>query len=108
MTKVQRAAWAEATNNGDFICIRTCSGYRSTVADPQGARHLLPADVANQELGAAVLDSLAHSRFVPPQEMPEEDFDLFDVEKICSRYSAWVNDLMTTYRYKTKRALSRT
>lgn len=105
MDEVAKAAWANAKCNDDFICIVTCSGYRITTTDPQGKQHLLPVDVADQELGSAVLDALAYSRFLPPQEQPVEDQALFDVELVEKRYSEWVETLMATYGYKTKRAL---
>ena len=101
MTEVRKTAWAEAKNNGEFICVETYSGYRSSTRDPQGKQHLLCPSVGDQELGAAVLDSLAHSRFVPPQE----DIALFDSDLVSKRYLEWVNNLMTIYGYKTKRAL---
>ena len=101
MNEVVRTPWAEAVDNGDFICVDTYSGYRSGVRDPLGKQHLLPPDVGDLELGAAVLDCFAHSRFVTPQE----DMALYDYEQVTSRYAEWVKNLMATYGYKTKRAL---
>jgi hypothetical protein len=105
MNEVMKASWASARATRDFICIDTCSGYRATATDPKGKQHLLPPDVSDQDLGVAVLDALANSRFVPPLEQPEEDLDLFDVARIEHRYSEWAKHLMETYGYKTKRAL---
>lgn len=107
MNEVVKTAWAEAKSNGDFICVETYSGYRMSIRDPQGKQYLLPSDVSDQELGEVVLDSLAHSRFIPPHEQPEEDLVLFDYTLANRRYSEWVKSLMATYGYKTKRALFR-
>ena len=105
--EVQRTAWASAKKNAEFFCIETCSGYRMTTTDPQGKQHLLPVGASDHELGVAVLDAFAHSRFVSPLEHPEEDSALFDFDLSRKRYSEWVKTLMTTYGYKTKNALFR-
>jgi len=101
---VVKSSWAAAKMNSKFICVETCSGYRSSVLDPQGRQHLLPLQVSDGELGAAVLDALAHSRFVTPQE----DLALFDYQLGNQRYAAWVTNLMSHYGYKTKRELFKT
>jgi hypothetical protein len=64
MNDVVKTAWADAKINKDFISVKTFSGYRSSQADPQGVEHFFSPDVADKELGFAVLDALAHSRFV--------------------------------------------
>ena len=81
--------------------METYSGYRSSRRDPEGAQHLLNPSANDQEIGAAVLDALQHSRFVLPEEAPE----LYDYKSSQQRYAAWVAALMERYAYKTKRAL---
>src|SRR5260370_21640236 len=105
MVEVPKTAWADAKSNGDFICVKTYSGYRSARDDPNGSQHLLPPDVEDRELGSALLDCLAHSRFLDPREQSDEHRTLFDYELGNERYSEWARRLMATYGYKTKRAL---
>lgn len=64
---VVKTAWADAGVNKEFIYVKTYSGYRSCRADPQGVGHHTNPDVSDRELGTAVLDALAHSRFVLPE-----------------------------------------
>ena len=113
MNNVVRAAWANAVINKEFICIRTCSGYRSCRVDPKGVMHLLAPDASDQVLGEAVLDALSQSRFVlgaPRTDVwihPEATFDkeLYNLEATMQRYKDWISQMMTRYGYKTKRAL---
>ena len=111
MSEVTRGYWAAVLCNKDFICVDTYSGYRGgTNRDPKGKQNLLPADASDITLGEAVLDALAHSRWVLParregSSYPEGvEFDM----AICDfkvNYPAWVNSLMERYGYKTKQAL---
>lgn len=104
---------AGAKNNGDFICIETWSGYRSSNLDPKGKQHLLSPDVSDEALGVAVLDALAFSRFVLPAprtdvwQHPDAEFDkeLYDYKLGIERHAKWIADLMSHFGYKTKRAL---
>lgn len=113
MSDVVKSAWANAKINKEFICVKTYSGYGSTQADPKGVEHFLSPDVADEELGLAVLDALAHSRFVLPRPRqdvwinPEATFDmeLYDLDLHMQRYDQWVNSTLKRYGYKTKRAL---
>lgn len=102
MDHVTKAVWASAKINRKFICVETCSGYRAIATDPKGKQHLLSPDISGEDLGNAVLDALAHSRFIVPAEQPEEDQDLFDFDR---NYSEWVRHLMERYSYKTNHAL---
>jgi len=55
-------AWyptARAHSTSRFICIETKSGG---LTDPKGKQHLFPPDAAEEAMGLAVLDALAHSR----------------------------------------------
>lgn len=113
MNNVRRKYWANAMENGDFFCIETHSGYRSTSRDPKGAHHLLQPDTSDTALGEALLDALSRSRFVLPAPTndiwihPDATFDLnlYDYDQSKARYQQLVHDLMERYRYKTKRAL---
>lgn len=114
MDDVIRGYWACAKNNGDFICVETWSGYRGgSDLDYKAKQHLLAPDVSDEALGIAVLDALAHSRFVLPAPRagstypPNLEFDMIlcDYKLKAERYTKWVTDLMAHYGYKTKRAL---
>ena len=113
MSDVVKINWAAAQINKDFISVETYSGYRSTQADPKGVEHFLSPDVDDNELGLAVLDALAHSRFVLPEPRkdvwihPEATFDmeLYDLDLHLQRYDQWVASILKRYGYKTKRAL---
>jgi hypothetical protein len=93
--------WARAVDNGDFICIATYSGYRTSAWDPQGAQHFFLPDVSDELLGAAALDALSRSRFLDEDEIAA----FFDYRETDRRYAEWIKDLIERYSYKTKRAL---
>ncbi|WP_174406745.1 contact-dependent growth inhibition system immunity protein [Desulfovibrio subterraneus] len=111
MGEVTRGYWAAVVCNADFICVDTWSGYRGgTDRDPKGKQHLLSSDACDLALGEAVLDALAHSRWVLPAPregvtFPEGvEFDM----AVCDfkvNYPACVNALMEICGYKNKRAL---
>jgi len=113
MDNIVKTAWADAKMNKNFICLKTFSGYRSSQADPKGVEHFFSPDAADKELGLAVLDTLAHSRFVLPEPRkdvwihPEATFDmeLYDYDLTNQRYKKWVDGTLERYGYKTKRAL---
>ena len=101
MNDVVRTAWADAGINKEFIYVKTYSGYRSSRADPQGVEYCISPEVSDQVLGDAVLDALAHSRFVLPEPRkdvwvhPEATFDadLYDYDLTNQRYDHWVGSL---------------
>lgn len=101
MSEVIRSAWSNAKINEDFICIDTYSGYRSSHRDSKGKQYLIMTDVSDEILGAALLETLACSRFV----LPQDDIALYDHKQGLERYGEWVKALMDRYHYKTKRAL---
>lgn len=113
MNSILKTAWADAGCNEDFIYVKTHSGYRSSRADPLGVEHRSAPDVSDIELGEMLLDALARSRFVVHQARddiwihPEAsvDKDLYDHGLTNQRYDEWVNDLLASYSYKTKRSL---
>ena len=92
---------AEAYWNGDFYLVETFSGYRLGRRDPTGAQHTLPPNADAQELGTALLDALAHSRFLSLEEARV----VGDYKKGQEEYVAWTEALMARHDYKTKRAL---
>lgn len=97
-----RARWkarASAKNNGDFISIKTYSGYSLAIGDPTVPEYLLEPHASDEEVGTAVLKALQQSRFLSF----EEEGDL--MENATPNYKAWVEKLMKQYGYKTKRAL---
>ncbi|GFM38029.1 contact-dependent growth inhibition system immunity protein [Desulfovibrio psychrotolerans] len=111
MSEVTRGYWAAVVCNADFICVDTFSGYRGgDRRDPKGKQHLLSPEANDLELGEAVVDALAHSRWILPSrregstypEGVEFDMSLYDYK---ANYPLWVNALMERYGYKNKRAL---
>lgn len=113
MNDIVKTSWADAGANKDFIYIKTHSGYRSSRADPLGVEHYTSLEITDQNLGALVLDALAHSRFVLPEPRkdvwvhPEAtfDMDLYDHNLTNQRYDQWVNSTLERYGYKAKRVL---
>ena len=99
--------------NDDFVCVETLSGYRMIQTDPTGAHHLLSPEASDEVLGAALLDSMARSRFVldEPREgiwiHPDAEFDreLYDPRKSQVRYESWKKSLIDRYGYKSNKAL---
>lgn len=114
MNEIIRGNWAEAICNGDFVCVETWAGYRGAHRrDPKGRQNFVTPDASDEDLGVAVLDALAHSRFVlgvPRADVwthPEVEFDsdLYDYKKSAESYQTWIKSLMERFGFKTKRAL---
>lgn len=113
MNDVVKTAWADAGINNELVYVITYSGYRSSRADPLGVEHYASPDISDQALGEAVLDALAHSRFVLPERReevwihPEATFDrdLYDNNLTIQRYKQWVGSTLERFGYKTRRAL---
>ncbi|WP_051229422.1 contact-dependent growth inhibition system immunity protein [Paludibacterium yongneupense] len=111
--EITRGYWVGVHCNGDFVCMETYSGYRSTRCDSKGKQHLLTPDVSDETLGLAVNDAMDHSRFVLPArrddvwQHPDAEFDLslYDYKQIEVEYVAWVKSLMERYSYKTQKSL---
>lgn len=101
MNTVKPMRWASAYWNGDFYLVETFSGYRMAGRDPAGKTHMLKSNANAQELGAAVIDALANSRFLSLDQIK----DFFDYKKGQEQYAAWVKNLMTQHGYRTKSAL---
>ncbi|HEY6926624.1 MAG TPA: contact-dependent growth inhibition system immunity protein [Steroidobacteraceae bacterium] len=103
MNEVPRRQFAAAYRHPKFFIVETWSGYRSSAFDPEGALHLLPPDCGDSDLGAAVLDALARSRFFSIEEVRTNGF--FDFDNRNRINDAWVEKLLAAKGLKTKRAL---
>lgn len=99
---VKPRKWASAHANPKLFVIGTCSGYRGTVSDSAGPRYDFSPNVTDEELGEAVLDCLAHSRFL---DTPELRAELFHPDAVARDYAAWIERLMQFGGFRTKRAL---
>ena len=111
--EVIKGYWASVYCNNNFICVRTNSGYRGgTDVDPKGTQHFISTDASDEDIGLAVVDTLAHSRWIlsAPREGSiyplEVEFDSdLTFKKRIERHTIWVKLLMERYNYKTKNAL---
>ncbi|RKT25634.1 uncharacterized protein DUF1436 [Paraburkholderia sp. RAU2J] len=102
MTDVVRKRWASAYENRDFVQVETQSGYRGGLPDPLGKRIQISNPATDEALGRAVLDALAASRFLHPNEHRE----FFDIRgRVVPQYEGWVKSVTDAYGYKTRRAL---
>jgi len=99
---VKPRKWASARANAKLLAVGTWSGYSRKVLDAAGHHYDFLPDVAEDALGAAVLDCLAHSRFL---DTPELRAALLHPEVLARDYAAWIERLMQFGGYKTKRAL---
>lgn len=101
---VRKKRWANAYENHDFVYVETLSGYRGGLPDPHGKRIHMSVPTTDDVLGRAVLDALAASRFLHPNEYRE----FFDVRgTVVPQYEEWVKSMMAALGYKTRRALFR-
>jgi hypothetical protein len=102
MTDVVQKRWVSVFENREFTQIETQSGYRGGLPDPLGKRIQIKNPAEDEVLGRSVLDALAASRFLHPNEHRE----FFDIRgRVMPQYEEWVNLMMATYGYKTRRAL---
>lgn len=86
-------------NNGDFISIQAYSGYDSIMVDPTAIEYFFVADVSNEVLGEAVLESFKQCRFLSYEEAHAlaQQADQF--------YIDWVQRVTNHYGYKTREEL---
>lgn len=104
MTEPKYRKWASVYFNGDFYLASTSSGYGHCVSDPAGFEGYLPHSATDDELGKAVLEAIAQSRFLRPEN--REEFErFFNPARIAASYAARVTFLIERYKYKTKRNL---
>ena len=94
--------WASACANAKLLAIDTCAGYAGTVSDPSGPYYDFSPGATDEVLGAAVLDCLAHSRFL---DTPELRAEFYHPDAVAQGYAAWIERLMQFGGFKTKRAL---
>lgn len=88
-----------------FFLIESEVCYGASMPDPEGIRHVLPPDATAEQLGTAIIDALAHSRFIPPSH---PDFDaLFKERKAAELVDAYDAELMRLAGVKTKASLYR-
>jgi hypothetical protein len=98
LTRVDRAT---AKANDDFIDLKTLSGYRLALLDPQGKHYHFAPTVSDIELGNAVVSVLEASRFMTPDEAAVLRTN---VDKI---YEEWVATTLAQHGYKNRRELFR-
>ncbi|HHK75297.1 MAG TPA: DUF1436 family protein [Rhizobiales bacterium] len=96
---------ATANSFSKFYLIESNVAYRAAMPDPEGIRHVLPPDASAEQLGAAILDALAHSRFIPPSH-PEFDA-LFKERKAAELVDEYDAELMRLAGVKNKASLYR-
>ena len=99
---VKPRKWASAYANAKLLAVETWSGYVRQVGDPAGPHYDLLPESTDDALGAAVLNCLAHSRFL---NTPELRAELFHPDAVSRSYAAWLERLIQFGGFKTKRAL---
>jgi len=99
--KIKKKQFSAIYDNGDFIYIATYSGDSSSMRDPLGPEYYLAANATKEEIGAALMDCLSHSRFLPH----EENESFYDLDARNFSVEAWIRFMMEKYKYKSKRAL---
>jgi hypothetical protein len=89
------------SDNGDFICVRTLSGFIDQKADLLGKAHLLPPNAPLGAIGSALLECLSHSRSFPN----EEDRSFYEDDAAERWGGEWLGVLMEKYKYTSRRSL---
>jgi hypothetical protein len=80
-----------------FICVEPLSGINGlTYREDGNCRMYLDSDATNEDLGYALLDALAKSRYDNSKEFLNPD-------RAMRVYQEWQNDFMTRYGYRSKR-----
>ena len=90
---------AYVKSNGDFVSIKTYSGYSMPLPDPTVPEKLLDHNVSNEMLGEAILNSVQHSKFLPIEQARALRLN------VEQNYKNWIEQMKTRYGYKTKNAL---
>lgn len=91
--------WAEVKANRDFIFVQTLSGHAIALPDPKGRSFFLSRVSPDNELGASLLQALAASRMIDPEDEP----GFFDVKgRATEKYNEWVAATMARFSYKRK------
>lgn len=81
--------YAYVAYNGLAYGMRTMTGWGPSTVDDRGASHFLPPDASNHDLGAALLDCLAQSRFMTDEELGPEPGKLFSKEELARNKESW-------------------
>jgi hypothetical protein len=84
-----------------FVAITPHSGYRRHLPENEVCVLYLEPNASETAVGQALVEMLDRSRFIHP----DDDRDFYDFERIVSADKRWHENVMTTYRYKTKREL---
>lgn len=91
--------WAEVKANRDFIFVQTLSGNVIALPDPKGKSFFLSRVSPDNELGTSLLQALAASRMIDPEDEP----GFFDVKgRAAEKYNEWVAATMARFSYKRK------
>jgi hypothetical protein len=85
----------------EFVCVSTQSGRGLLRRDPQGVTQTLDVGAPDSELGSAIVQALAKSRFLSSEEARA----FFDKASNIDDWEAWVRFLMTKYGYPSRKAL---
>lgn len=94
------AQWANIHRTEKFISVEPLSGYGIVQRDDEGYVIYLTPDASDEDLGRALLEALARSRFIWP---PRNELKFFKWQRYVRLYRNWQNDFMQRYGYKTKR-----
>jgi hypothetical protein len=92
---------AVAKANQEFFDVRTLSGYRTALWDPEGQHFQLPRTADDEALGEAVRRALEASRFLEPADMSA----LGSASEAL--YEQWVATSLETFAYGTRRRMFR-
>jgi len=107
METVERKFWASIRANGDFIYVKTCSGLHAPLPDPDGREFCLDPTASDEELGEALLASLAASRQIASRDARCSSGKIFYDRRgrVEEEYKEWMARTMARFGYKTKRAM---
>lgn len=98
----KREYWAACYQTEKFILVETHSGLGMTRGDPLFSPYKLDLTAMSDSLGEVVIRALINSRSI---EDRDERKDFFSQEKIASDYKKWIDDLISDFSYKNKKAL---
>lgn len=100
MSNFSSSPAASVYSNGEFILIMTLSGRGMMRYDSAAPVYNLSAEVADEEVGTAVLSALSMSREIEVDNVGE----FFDLERSKAEYEDWVSEAMRFRDIKTRRA----
>lgn len=109
---VVRGWWAEIRWHPDFLCIFTVSGFRAgTSIDEKKPEIYLDPDAIDEELGRAVMNAMAASRWLIPNPPPgnifhpdvEVDAETSNFIKAQKREEEWGQQMRKRFTLPSKR-----